>query len=109
MIRIFSGLRQHIDNQLTYGTRSLNAFDFRVVRFGNDRVKPLIVEIYEDGLSPLQDAIDRAVMQVQESKRPTMTRFAFDIGHVKHVREIQNVGVEVSAIEAISYVAGQIC
>ena len=28
-----------------------------------------------DGLSPVQDAIDRAVMQVQESKRPTMTRF----------------------------------
>ena len=89
--------------------RSLNAFDFRVVRFSNDRVKPLIVEIYEDGLRTLQDAIDRPVVEVQESKRPTMTRFAFDIGHVQHVRDIQNVGVEVSAIEAISYVARQIC
>jgi hypothetical protein len=36
MIRILSGLRQHIADQLTYGDRSLNAFDFRVVRFGND-------------------------------------------------------------------------
>jgi hypothetical protein len=71
-------------------------------------VKPLIVKIYKDGLGPLQDAIDRTVVKVQESKRPTVARFAFDIGHVQHVRNVQNVGVEVSAIEAISYVARQI-
>ena len=32
VIRILSGLRQHIDDELAYGDRSLNAFGFRVVR-----------------------------------------------------------------------------
>ena len=36
VIRILSGPRQHIDDELTYGDRSLSAFDIRVVRFGND-------------------------------------------------------------------------
>ncbi len=52
MIGVLSGLRQHIDDQLTNSDRSLNAFDFRVIGFGDDRVKPLIVKIYEEWPPP---------------------------------------------------------
>ena len=66
------------------------------------------MKIYKDSLRALQDAMDRPVVKVQESKRSTVAGFAFDIGHVQHVRKIQNVCVEVSAIDAISHVARQI-
>lgn len=72
-------------------------------------MKPLIVKINEDRLSPLKDAINRAVVQVQESKRATVARFALNVRHVQHVRDVQNVGVEVGAVEPVRQVARQVC
>jgi hypothetical protein len=51
-------------------------------------------------------------MQVQKSKRPPVASLAFDIGDVKHVREIKDVGVEVNTVNAIRDVrreTGQVC
>ena len=71
-------------------------------------MQALIVEIDEYGVHALHDAMDSAVMQVQETQRALVAGFAFDGRHCQHVLQVQNVGVEVRAVHPISHVAGQV-
>jgi len=108
VVRVFSGTCQNIGDQLADGHCSVNAVSFRIVRFGDYGMKPLIVKIHEHRVDTLEDAVHRAIMQIQEAKSTTVAGFSFNLGYVKHVRQVQDVCVQVDAINAIRHVARQI-
>ena len=60
------------------------------------------MEIDENRIDSLKDAIDCAVVQVKETKCATMAGLSFDIRHMQHVGQIENVGVEMNAISSVS-------
>ena len=107
MIRVLAGLREHVDDQLRHGDGLVNAVDLRVVRLRDHGVQTLVVKVNEDGVHPLKGPMDGSVMQVQKSERPPVASLAFDLGDVKHVRQVENVGIEVDAVKAVRDVSRQ--
>lgn len=71
-------------------------------------MQALVMEINEDGIDLLEDAINRAVMEIKEAKRSTMADFALEICDAQHIRQIQNVSVKMYTIDPIRNIAGKI-
>ena len=67
MIGIFTRLSEHVDNELAHCDGTVNPVRFRIVRLRYDRVQTLIMEVDEDRIHTLQDAMHSAVMQIQET------------------------------------------
>ena len=109
MIRIFTRLGQNIDDQLSNCDGALNSLQFGVVWLCDNGVQPLIMEVYENRIHALEDAMDRAVVKVQKSKRAPVAHLAFNVRHVQHACDIQDVGVKVDAVQAVGHILRQVC
>jgi hypothetical protein len=91
-----------------HSDRLVDAAGLGVVRLGDHRVEALIVEVYEDRIHALNDAIDRPVVEIQKAKRASMTGLALDIGHVQHLGEVEDVRVKMNPVHTIGDVARKV-
>ncbi|MCS3695046.1 hypothetical protein [Bradyrhizobium elkanii] len=107
MIGILAGARQDVDDQLRGRNGTMNALRLVVVRLGEDGVKPLIVEVDEDRFDGADNAMRGAVVHIQEAERALMAGLALDRGDVQNVLQVQDVGIQMDAIDAVSRVARQ--
>jgi hypothetical protein len=68
-------------------------------------MKSLIVKINKECIHPLENSIDRPVVQIQEAKRAAVTGFAFHVRNMEHVRQIHNVRIQMRTVDAICDIA----
>jgi hypothetical protein len=59
------------------------------------------MEIDEDRIPALKDAVHRAIVQIQKAKRVAMTSFSLGVRDVQHVGQIQDVGIKMYAIKSV--------
>src|ERR1700719_3549307 len=95
MVCVFSSLSQNFNDQLSECDCSVHAVSLGFVGLGDNRVQSLIVKIHEDRIHALEDAVYRAIVQVQEPERPAVAGFALDLSHAKQVSKVQNVYIEM--------------
>ena len=106
MIGVFAGLRKNVDNQLADRDCAMHALGLAVIWLGDDRMQALIVEINQHGVHAPDDAMNRAVVEVQEAQRALVADFAFDGCDSQHARKVQDVRVEMRTVNAVSNAAG---
>ena len=66
------------------------------------------MEIDKNGIDLLQNSVNRPVMQVQETKGAPVTRLSFDVGDVKHLRHIQDIGIQVDSVHTVSHLLREV-
>jgi len=68
MVRVLAGLREDVGDQLRHGDGLVNPVDLRVVWFSHDCVQALVVEVDQDRILAVQDAM-RPVFSPRLSKQ----------------------------------------
>jgi len=67
------------------------------------------MKVYENGIHTLQDSMDGTVVQVQEPESASVAHFTFDIRDVKHICDIQDVGIKMDTVKAVRHISRQVC
>ena len=98
-------LSQNIDDDLCdcHGFAHAGSFRiiFSVVRFRNQSVQTLIVEVHTFRFRLVEDAVNGPVMQVQEAKCAFVARLAFSLGNVEDILQVRYVSIEMHTIHAV--------
>ena len=102
---VIFGLVQDVNHELCRCDRTLHAFLFcsslGVVRFCEERVQPLVVEVHPPRVNTPEDAIDGAIVLVQKSQRALVAVRAFHVSHIQHLTQILDVCVHMNAVNTV--------
>jgi hypothetical protein len=108
VIGVFTRVCQDVDDQLCDHDGTMNTDCFRIIGFGYDGMKPLIVEIDLDCINAIENAVYCSIVEIQESQRSAMADLAFDVGNVQHIADVQYVGIEMYAVDSVSDRVGEV-
>jgi hypothetical protein len=108
MVLVILDFFEHFDDELRDRDCPLDTCLLRtvlaVVGLRHQSVKALVVEIYARRLDLAENTGHRSVVHIEEAQRSLVAGLALLLGHAQHVVEVEDVGIKVHAVHAVSFV-----
>jgi hypothetical protein len=78
------------------------------VGFANEAMKTLNVKVYAADDTTIENTMRSAIVLIKESQSAAMAEFALGVSNSEHVIEVQDVRIDMNAVDFVGLVDGDV-